>query len=195
MGMEMGKRCDPSNNIWLPFIRNAVGPMDFTPGAMCNVHPEENNFDIWTHKNAGASGTRAYQMALYVVFESGLQMMSDSPTLYYRERPCADFIADIPVVWDETRVLEAKLGEYVVVARRSGNKWFIGGITNGDPRTVTVDLDFLAPNRIFHLTGFSDGMNADRWAMDYVRQETDICSTTVLTLKLARNGGYVGMIE
>ena len=80
--MEMGKRCDPSNNIWLPFIRNAVGPMDFTPGAMCNVHPEENNFDIWTHKNAGASGTRAYQMALYVVFESGLQMMSDSPTLY-----------------------------------------------------------------------------------------------------------------
>lgn len=195
VGMEMGKRCDPSNNIWLPFIRNAVGPMDFTPGAMCNVHPEENNFDIWTHKNAGASGTRAYQMALYVVFESGLQMMSDSPTLYYRERPCADFIADIPVVWDETRVLEAKLGEYVVVARRSGNKWFIGGITNGDPRTVTVDLDFLAPNRIFHLTGFSDGMNADRWAMDYVRQETDICSTTVLTLKLARNGGYVGMIE
>ena len=169
--------------------------MDFTPGAMCNVHPEENNFDIWTHKNPGASGTRAYQMALYVVFESGLQMMSDSPTLYYRERPCADFIAGIPVVWDETRVLEAKLGEYVVVARRSGNKWFIGGITNGDPRTVTVDLDFLTPNKIFHLTSFFDGMNADRWAMDYVRHETDICSTTVLTLQLARNGGYVGMIE
>lgn len=195
VGMEMGKRCDPANSIWLPFIRNTVGPMDFTPGAMNNVHPEENHFDIWTHGNPAASGTRAYQMALYVVFESGLQMLADSPTLYYRERPCTDFIASVPVVWDETRVLDAKLGEYIVIARRSGDKWFVGAITNGEPRTVTVNLDFLSPNRDFHLTGFADGMNADRSAMDYIRRESEIRSTSTLTLKMVRNGGYVGVIE
>ena len=122
-------------------------------------------------------------------------MLADSPTLYYRERPCTDFIASVPVVWDETRVLDAKLGEYIVIVRRSGDKWFVGAITNGEPRTVTVNLDFLSPNRDFHLTGFADGMNADRSAMDYIRRESEIRSTSTLTLKMVRNGGYVGVIE
>ncbi len=195
VGLEMGRKCDPSNSIWLPFIRNAVGPMDFTPGAMNNVHQEENNFDIWTHKNAAATGTRAYQMALYIVFESGLQMMADSPTLYYRERPCADFIAGVPVVWDETRVLAAKAGEYAVVARRSGDLWYVGGITGSAPCTVTVDLDFLPSGKTFRMTGFSDGVNADRSAMDYSVKETEVNSESSLTLKMVRDGGFAGIIE
>lgn len=195
VGLEMGRKCDPSNSIWLPFIRNAAGPMDFTPGAMTNVHQEENNFDIWTHKNAAATGTRAYQMALYIVFESGLQMMADSPTLYYRERPCADFIAGVPVVWDETKVLAAKAGEYAVVARRSGDRWYIGGITGSAPCTVTVELSFLPSGKTFRLTGFSDGVNAGQSAMDYSIKETVVDSASSLTLNMVRNGGFAGVIE
>ena len=191
-GMEQMGGCRPDNSVYFPFIRNAVGAMDYTPGAMLSMQPEVYHSE---RPNSASIGTRAYQMALYVVFESGLQMLADSPTLYYRERPCTDFIASVPVVWDETRVLDAKLGEYIVIARRSGDKWFVGAITNGEPRTVTVNLDFLSPNRDFHLTGFADGMNADRSAMDYIRRESEIRSTSTLTLKMVRNGGYVGVIE
>ena len=78
--------------------------------------------------NSASIGTRAYQMALFVIFESGLQMLADNPTLYYRNEDCTRFITQVPVTWDETVVLEAKVGEYVIVAKRKGEKWFIGGI-------------------------------------------------------------------
>ena len=117
LGLEMGARCTPSNSIFYPFIRNAVGAMDFTPGSMISAQPEDNKY---TRANAMGSGTRAYQMALYVVFKSGLQMLADNPVYYYRENDCTEFITDIPVTWDETRILSAKIGEYIVLARKKG---------------------------------------------------------------------------
>lgn len=192
LGMEQGGNCKPSNSIYLPFMRNAVGPMDFTPGSMFSAQPEDNRS---TRANAMGSGTRAYQMALFVVFESGLQMLADNPVYYYRERPCTEFISSVPVVWNETKVLDAKVGEYVLIARRSGNKWYIGAITNDKERTLELSLDFLPEEKKYHLTCFEDGINADRQAMDYKKRELDVERSEKLTLKLVRNGGWAGVIE
>lgn len=192
LGMEQGGNCKPANSIYLPFMRNAVGAMDFTPGSMLSAQPEDNRS---TRANAMGSGTRAYQMALFVVFESGLQMLADNPVYYYRERPCTEFITSVPVVWDETKVLDAKVGEYVVVARRSGEKWFIGAITNNTPRDIEVDLNFLPDNKNLNMTCFEDGINADRQAMDYKKKEMNVNKSTKLTLKLVRNGGWAGVIK
>ena len=126
-GMEQMGGCKPENSIYLPFMRNAVGPMDYTPGAMISMQP---NIYRSERPNSASIGTRAYQMALFVIFESGLQMLADNPTLYYRNEDCTRFITQVPVTWDETVVLEAKVGEYVIVAKRKGEKWFIGGMTN-----------------------------------------------------------------
>ncbi|MEY8685053.1 glycoside hydrolase family 97 protein [Bacteroides sp. AN502(2024)] len=192
LGMEQGGNCKPANSIYLPFIRNAVGPMDFTPGSMLSAQPEDNRS---TRANAMGSGTRAYQMALFVMFESGLQMLADNPVYYYRERPCTEFISSVPVVWDETRVLDAKVGEYVVTARRSGNRWFIGAITNNNGRELEIDLSFLPDGQTRHLIYFEDGINADRQAMDYKKREKDVRSSDKLKLKLVRNGGWAGIIQ
>lgn len=192
LGMEQGGNCRPANSIYLPFMRNAVGPMDFTPGSMLSAQPEDNRS---TRANAMGSGTRAYQMALFVVFESGLQMLADNPVYYYRERPCTEFISSVPVTWDEIKVLYAEVGEAVVVARRKGSKWFVGGITNNEGRTINIDLGFLPANQSFTLTSFEDGINADRQAMDYKQRETKVNSTTKLAIKMVRNGGWAGVIE
>ena len=189
-GMEQGGGCVPSNSIWLPFIRNAVGAMDFTPGSMASVQPEYNN---GSGVNPMGSGTRAYQMALYVVFESGLQMLADSPTRYMQEEECARFIASVPVVWDETRVLAAKAGDYCVVAKRKGERWFIGAITGEHPQDIEIRLDFL--NKNGELTCFKDGVNAHRIAVDYKREQREVTPSTTLRLQLARNGGWCGVIQ
>ena len=192
LGMEQGGNCRPANSIYLPFMRNAVGPMDFTPGSMLSAQPEDNRS---TRANAMGSGTRAYQMALFVVFESGLQMLADNPVYYYRERPCTEFISSVPVTWDETKVLYAKVGEAVVVARRKGDKWFIGGITNNEGRTINLDLSFLPAGQSFTLSSFEDGINADRQAMDYKQRESKVNNATQLTIKMVRNGGWAGVIK
>lgn len=118
VGMEQNiwfGRATTDNNAYLPFIRNVVGPMDFTPGAMKSVHPKDYKATSWT--NPVSIGTRAYQMALYTIFESGLQMLSDNPFYYYQEKECTDFITRVPVVWEEAKVLDAKAGAYCVVAK------------------------------------------------------------------------------
>jgi len=192
LGMEQGGNCKPDNSIYLPFIRNAVGPMDFTPGAMINMQPNVYHSE---RPNAAGSGTRVNQLAMFVVFESGLQMLSDNPTLYYREHECTDFISSVPVTWDETKILYAKVGEAVVVAKRKGEKWFLGGITNSKSRIVEISFDFLPKGKEYSLTYFEDGINADRQAMDYKRKTRKVSNSTKLTLNLERNGGWAGSIK
>lgn len=117
-GMENMGGCTPANSVWFPFIRNAVGPMDYTPGAMLSMQPESY---CGNRPNAASIGTRAYQMALFVLFETGLQMLADNPTLYYRNDECTRFISRVPVTWDETRALKAVAGKFAVVAKRKGD--------------------------------------------------------------------------
>ncbi len=189
-GMEQGAGCHPGNTIWLPFIRNAVGPMDFTPGSMVSAQPEDNR---GTRSLPMGAGTRAYQMALYVAFESPLQMLADSPTRYMREAECTRFIASVPTTWDETRILSAKAGDHFVVARRKGTRWFVGAITGGNPQDIKLPLGFLARNG--HLTFFQDGVNAYRIAVDYRWGEQSVTPAETLDIHLARNGGWCGVID
>ncbi|MEH3115730.1 glycoside hydrolase family 97 catalytic domain-containing protein, partial [Pedobacter terrae] len=190
-GLEQMEGCQPDNTIFLPFIRNVVGPMDFTPGAMINMQP-----DVYGGKrpNAASVGTRAYQLALFVLFESGVQMLCDNPTLYYKNQDCTDFITQVPVTWDETRALYAVVGEVAIVAKRKGNKWFIGGITNGTERELSLDLSFLPKGKSYQLTSFSDGINASRQAMDYRKSSQTVKSGVAIPVKLSRNGGYAAVI-
>ncbi|WP_339882323.1 glycoside hydrolase family 97 protein [Polaribacter vadi] len=194
LGLEQMGRAVPDNSVYLPFIRNAVGPMDFTPGAMINMQPEIYYSE---RPNSAGVGTRANQMALFVIFESGLQMLADNPTNYYREKECTEFITSVPVTWDETVVLDAKIGEYVIVAKRRDDQWFIGGIANGkEPvREFTVSLDFLKKGTKYKLTSFEDGINAQRQAMDYKKKETEIESSQKISIKMVKNGGFAAIIN
>ncbi|MCD7935437.1 MAG: glycoside hydrolase family 97 protein [Tannerellaceae bacterium] len=193
-GMEQMGGCFPDNSLYLPFMRNAVGPMDYTPGAMISMQPDVYRAD---RPNSASIGTRAYQMALFVLFESGIQMLADNPTLYYRNRECTEFITSVPVTWDETRVLEACVGEYAIVAKRKGEKWFIGGITNNKEkeRTFELSLDFLPTGQTFRMTSFEDGINAGYQAMDYRKKESTVTNGQKIPIKMVRNGGWAAVIE
>lgn len=191
LGMEQGGNCKPENSVYLPFIRNAVGPMDYTPGSMLSAQPEDNRS---TRANAMGSGTRAYQLALFVIFESGLQMLADNPVYYYREKECTEFLTSVPVVWDEIKVLHAEVGKSAVVARRSGDKWYIGAMTGNMPNEVTVSLDFLNDGE-YTLTSFEDGINADRQAMDYKKRIRTVKKNDTVTIKMVRNGGWAGVLS
>src|SRR5690606_4723501 len=110
----------PEHNVTIPFIRMVAGPMDYTPGAMVNTHPGNHRI---SHFRPMGIGTRCHEIAKYMVYESALQMYCDLPSLYLKEEESITFMASIPTVWDETRVLEASVGNYVVIARRHGDTW------------------------------------------------------------------------
>lgn len=193
-GMEQMGGCRPENSIYHPFMRNAVGPMDYTPGAMLSYQPETLRAD---RPNSGSVGTRAYQMALYVLFETGIQMMADNPALYYQHPDCSQFMADVPVQTDETISMAAKVGEYAIVAKRKGNKWYIGGMTNNKEkeRVFELPLDFLQDGKTYQMTSFEDGVNANRQAMHYVKNVKQVKKGQTIKIKMARNGGFAAVIE
>lgn len=193
-GMEQMGNCRPENSIYLPFMRNVVGAMEYTPGAMNSMQPD--NYSA-RRPNSGSIGTRAYQMALFVIFESGLHMLADNPTLYYNNDDCTRFIASVPLLWDSTKALSAKLGDHLIVAKKSGEKWFLGGMTAERKESLIkeVTLDFLPEGKEFTLTSFEDGSNADRQAMHYVKRVNKVRKGDTITIKMVRNGGYAAVIE
>jgi alpha-glucosidase len=180
----------PQHTVTLPFTRMFLGPMDFTPGAMLNATQQgfAKNFE-----RPMSQGTRCHQLAMYAIYESPLQMLCDAPTNYLHEPECLEFLAAVPSVWDETRVLDARMAEYVAVARRSGQEWYCGAMTDWTPRELMIDLSFLPAGK-FKLEEWCDGMNADRRADDYKKTERTVTSTTKLTLKLAEGGGWAARI-
>ena len=193
LGLEQMGGCRPENTLYLPFIRNAVGAADFTPGGMNNRQPDNYT---GSRPNSGAAGTRAFQMALYVVLESGIQMLADNPAEYYKNDDCARYIASVPTTWDETRALETEVGKYIIVAKRKGDKWFIGGICEGEQRerVFNVKLDFLGDGE-YKLTGFKDGINADIQAMHYNKVEKKVTKDSTIEIKMVKNGGFAAVIE
>ena len=193
-GMEQMDGCKPDNSLYLPFMRNAVGPMDYKPGAMVSMQPEVYRSE---RPNSASIGTRAYQLALFVVFESGLQMLADNPTNYYREKECTDFITSVPTTWDETKALEAKAGQYAIVAKRKGTKWFIGGITNNTEkqRNFKLNLDFLKAGKSYKVTSFEDGINAGYQAMDYRKKNFTVTNAANIEVKMVKNGGWAAVLE
>jgi alpha-glucosidase len=194
-GMENQGDCLPDNSVFLPFIRNVVGPMAFTPGSMLNVQPE--NYREGLGANLVMIGTRVHHMAYYILFESGLQMIADSPRQFDQNPDCRDFIFHTPTTWDETHALQAEAGQYAIVAKRHGSKWWIGGITNNatNGREFDVTLDFLPQGKTFRMTSFEDGINAERQAMDYDIRQQEVKHGDKIPVKMARNGGWAVMIE
>ena len=192
-GVEWNSACTPDNSVFYPFMRNAVGPMDYTPGVILSYQPE---LYISKHYNGGGIGTRAYQMALFVLFETGLQMLCDNPTLYYREKDCTQFMAGVPITTDETISLAAKVGEYAIVAKRKGDKWYIGGMTNNkeQQRVFDLSLDFLPEGQTWKMVSYEDGVNANKQAMHYVKREKQVKKGDKIQVKMARNGGFAAVL-
>jgi alpha-glucosidase len=193
MGLEHNKwadTSDPEHNVTLPFTRLFVGPFDYTPGAMRNASKKSFRpiFD-----QPMSQGTRGHQLAMYVVYESPLQMLADSPSTYAREPEILEFLGPVPTVWDQTRVVDARLGDYMVVARRHGRDWYIGAMTDWTARELEVALDFL-PEGSFQVDAYEDGANAERWGSDYWRVKSAATRTTRLKLRLAPGGGYAARI-
>ena len=170
----------------IPFIRMLAGSMDYTQGAMRNAN-RDNYRAVWTEPMS--QGTRCRQLAEYVVFESPFNMLCDSPSSYKDEDECAKYIAEIPTVWDETIAIDGKLGEYVIIARRSGDRWYVGGITNWEEREIEIDL---SPLNLKHdqAVEFRDGVNANKIAEDYVKSNVTVANDTY-KVKMSKGGGFV----
>ena len=198
----------PEHNTTLPFIRMVAGPMDYTPGAMANaVGPEV--FKQW--KYSGKDGnhqdftirfnrpmsqtTRAHQMAMLTVFESPLQMLADSPSRYRQEKECATFMSKVPTVWDDTIVLHGKIGDYISVARKHNQEWFVGTLNDEQARDLTLKLDFLEPNKPYQIEYFQDGINAHKFAEDYKKVIRTVTNKDTLMMPLAPGGGFTAHIS
>jgi len=177
-------------DVTMPFIRMFAGPVDYTQGAMRNA-VRKNYRPVNTEPMS--QGTRCRQLAEYVIFESPLNMLCDSPSNYMSESECTEFIAAVPTVWNETRALEGKVGEYVSIARRSGDVWYVGALTDWNKRSLSLDLSFL-PEGEYQVEVFRDGINADRAACDYKREIIDLPSDKKLGISMSNGGGYVARI-
>jgi alpha-glucosidase len=140
-----------------------------------------------------SQGTRVHQIALYIIFESPLQMLSDSPSNYMKEPESTGFIVKIPVVWDDIKVLDAKVGDYLLLARRSGNEWFVGALTDWKSRDMNLDLSFL-PAGEYKMDIFQDGINADRYAADYKHMVITVRAGEKIKIHLAPGGGYAARL-
>jgi len=152
---------------------------------------KENFRPVWDYPMG--QGTRAHAMAMFIIVNSPLTMLPDSPSDYYRESECTQFLKGIPVVWDESVLLEGKIAEYTIMARRSGNEWYIGAITNWAKRSVELKTDFLGAGN-YKLVTIEDGINAATRAEDYKRREITFSSGEILKLDMVSGGGWIAHI-
>ena len=178
-------------DVTIPFIRMIAGPMDYTQGAMRNA-ARGNHRSV--NSEPMSQGTRCRQLATYVIFESPFNMLCDAPSNYRREKECTEFISNIPTIWDETVSLAGKVSEYVAIARRHGNDWYIGALTNWTPRELDLDLSFLGEGD-YTLELFKDGINADRAARDYKKEVIPVPTDRKLKIHMAPGGGYAARIQ
>lgn len=181
----------PLNDVLIPFVRMASGPMDYTQGAMINAAKADFRA---VDKRPMSQGTRAHQVAMYAVYDSPLVMLCDSPSHYLREEETTRFICSIPTVFDSTRVLAGRAGEYIVVARERGGVWYLGGLTSWQGRSVEVDLSFLGEGE-WEARIFRDGVNSDLSGEDYRLETRTATRSTVWTVDMAPGGGFAAILS
>lgn len=181
----------PAYDCTFPFIRQVAGPVDYTQGAMRNA--SRKNFRA-VNNHPMSQGTRAHQVATYVVFDSPLVMLCDSPTAYEKEPETLDYIVRFPTRFDQTLIPAGEIGRYIVTARRAGDRWYLGALTNWDAREVEVKLDFLGDGR-WKARIFRDGVNADRYGEDYLLEERTVTAADSLAMPMAPGGGYAVQFE
>lgn len=180
----------PLYDVTAPFIRMMAGYTDYTPGAMRNAAKADFKA-IYNHPMS--MGTRAHQVALYIVYDSPLTMLCDSPSLYEAERETLDYICSLPRIYDSETVLDGKLGEYVVIARREGDGWYVGGLTSWEGRETVLDMSFLGEG-VWQVELFRDGVNADRDATDFSIERFNVTGEDKITVRMASGGGFAMII-
>ena len=188
---DTSKHIGPEHNVTLPFIRMVAGPMDYTPGAMRNAQAGN-----WApvFNRPSSLGTRCHQLAMYVVYESPLQMLADSPSNYLREPECMEFLAAVPSTWQQSIPLDGKVGDYVAIARQAANgDWYLGAMTDWSPRTLELDFSFL-PKGQYQAIIHQDGVNAGRFAEDFQQLRQTVDSGDKLRIQLAPGGGWVARL-
>ena len=181
----------PRYVVTIPYLRMLAGPMDYTPGAMRNAN--KANFRS-INDNPMSQGTRCAQLAMYVIFEAPFQMLADNLTVYMKEKECLDFITKVPTTFDETVPLDGKVGEFTALARKKGNIWFVGAMTDWTPRDLTLDFSFLGKGT-YKAVVFKDGINSDRDGTDYKKEVIKISAGDKLNIHLAPGGGWAARIE
>lgn len=187
---KWGSFVTPRHNVTLPFTRMVAGPMDYTPGAMRNLHEKDHQINF----NLPASvGTRCHQLGMYVIYESPLQMLADSPTMYEKEPLCMEFLSQVPVVWDETRVIDAAIGDHIIVARRNGDTWYVGGMSGEKGGHFDIPLDFIKGNRT--LTSWEDGPNVEMNATDFVKHTKKVKPSDTFSIDIYDGGGFAAIIK
>jgi len=195
LGLEQNKwdggLASPDNAVIFPFMRMMAGPADYTPGSMMNATKADYRAIF---NRPMSQGTRCHQLAMYVIYESPMQMLADSPSNYRKEPECLEFLAAVPTVWDETKILSSAIGEHILTARRSGNNWYVGALTSWSPRELNVPLSFLGEGN-WEADVYKDGPNADRVGVDYLREKISVAGRDTLKIQLAPGGGWVAKIS
>ncbi|MDD4991208.1 MAG: glycoside hydrolase family 97 protein [Paludibacter sp.] len=189
-GMECSKwdtSTNPDYRLQFIFSRMLAGSIDYTPGSMRNSNLK--NFKPIDPGLPMSLGTRCQELAEYVVINSSLVMLADSPDEYRKYPDILKFLSDVPASWDDTKVLSAKYGEFAVVAKRRGSDWFVGGMTNWNERDITLDLSFLTSGKKYKAEIFRDGIDANQNANQYVFETKEVKSTSRMTIHMANGGG------
>jgi len=193
LGNEYNKwssRVTPEHTVTIPFTRMLAGPMDFTPGGFRHATPA-----AFKPRDSApfVMGTRARQLAMMVVYYSPLQVLCDSP-YSYRGQKGLEFLKAVPATWDETKALESSIGEYVTIARRHGDRWFLGSMTNSDARKLKVPLEFLGKGQ-YRMHFFADTPESADAPESVVEEIRILSATDTLNLTLAPAGGFAAWFE
>ncbi len=176
-----------SHDCIIPFTRMLAGPLDYEPGLLDNATPQQFK-PIWG--KVMSQTTRCQQLAMFVVYDDPLPIFSGNPSQGYLEPKFMELLGSIPAGWDTTIILDAKVGEYIITARRKNNDWFIAGMTDSSARDITIDLSFLSEGN-YNATICKDGINADRNAVDYSIEEKTLTANNSLPIHLAKDGGFL----
>jgi alpha-glucosidase len=190
---KWSKRITPEHTTILPFTRGILGSMDYTVGGFVNAYPEDFKNDI--SSSPMVMGTRCNQLAMLVVFESSIQTMCDSPFNYRNSPAGTDFLKIVPTNWDETKFIHGLPGEFITVARRKGDDWYVGSMSNEEARNLDLPLDFLGEGKyIVKIWRDVISENAKATDLEYLEKEVD--KTTIIQANLSRGGGgHVMVIE
>jgi alpha-glucosidase len=178
---------NPDYHLLVPFIRMLAGPFDYTPGAMRNK--TKADFKPIDPGLPSGQGTRVHELAMYVIFNQPLAMLADSPVEYVKYPDIMKFLSIVPTVFDETRPLSGKIGEYALMAKRKGQDWYVGAMTNWNERTVSLDFSFLPPGKRYTAAIYTDGKDANVNAEQYEYKIMTVDAKTKIELKLASGGG------
>jgi alpha-glucosidase len=164
-----------------------AGPLDYEPGLLQNAQKDQFRP---ISKNPMSQGTRCHQLAMFVVYDSPLQIFSGNISQGLKEPAFMELLGSIPTTWDETKIVQGKIGEFIITARRHGNDWFIGGLNNTVTRDLSLLLDFI-PGGTYEATICKDGINANSYAADYAISVMNVQGDQPIKISMAMGGGFM----